>query len=308
VLADRIRDQSTIYRTIVLAGHSMGGILAKAAVCELIKRNDLGTLASVRALLLMAAPQAGSLRTPGFLWRFSEDGRVLKAHGDLITEIQRIFTDRVIADPHPAQPAGIVIPAFVVAGAEDNWVDQFSAGLNVHSSRMNNIRGSHTSAVKPRTRTDDGYKWVRDRIRDIVTRSVTQSPADTSGAIRAARGEDDRIVVVRVHRAFFSGRSEECHFINVTNLSPTRVVEITHVWYEDENHHIPVVQVPRLLPARLDLDASWETWIESSALPREHRQDASSRFRVRISTGRVFCSEANTSVPPMGFVPGGAAR
>jgi TIR domain-containing protein len=117
--------------------------------------------------------------------------------------------------------------------------------------------------------------------------------------------EDARILDVRVHRAFFSGDNQECHFVNLTNLSPRRVLEVTHVWYEDEAHHIPIIQRSRTLPVRLELDQSWETWIESSRLPLSHRQDAVSRFRVRISTGSVYASRPNPSVPPMGMVPGG---
>jgi hypothetical protein len=120
-----------------------------------------------------------------------------------------------------------------------------------------------------------------------------------------AIGDEARVLDVRIHRAFFSGDDQECHFVNLTNLSPRRVLEVTHVWYEDEAQHIPIIQVSRPLPVRLELDQSWETWIESSRLPSLHGQDTMSRFRARISTGSVFASRANPSVPPMGMVPGG---
>jgi hypothetical protein len=120
-----------------------------------------------------------------------------------------------------------------------------------------------------------------------------------------AAGDETRVLEVRVHRAFFSGQYQECYFVNLTNVSPSRVLEVTHVWYEDETQHIPIIQASRPLPVRLDLDQSWETWIESSRLPLGHQHDALSRFRARISTGSVFTSKANPSVPPMGMVPGG---
>jgi hypothetical protein len=189
VLADRIRDQSRVYKTVILAGHSMGGILAKAAVCELIKRDDVVTLAAIRALMLLATPQAGSLRVPKFVWNLTEDGRVLRAHGDLVTEIQKLFTDRIVAHPNPANPKSLVIPAYVVAAAEDNWVDEFSAGLNVQSERTNNIRASHTSAVKPKTKTDDAYEWLRDRIREVVQASASHSPSGDQDAQAAMQSD-----------------------------------------------------------------------------------------------------------------------
>jgi len=172
VLADRIREQATVYDSIILAGHSMGGILAKATVCELINRNDTDTLSVIRALMLLATPQAGSLRVPMLLWNLTEDGRVLKAHGAVLARIQKVFTDRVVADANSDETTNcFVIPTYVVAAAEDRWVDKFSAGLNVRSARTNTVRGSHTSVVKPRTKTDDAYKWLRDRIREVFQAS-----------------------------------------------------------------------------------------------------------------------------------------
>lgn len=187
VLADRIRDQARVYTTVVLAGHSMGGILAKAAIKELISRSDAATLSATRALMMLATPQAGSLKKLPVLWRFTEDGRVLKAHGKLVTDIQQVFTDQVVADPTPAKPNAFVIPAYVVAAAEDNWVSRFSAGLNVGTARTNNIRASHTSAVKPETKADDSYEWLRDRIREIVQASAPVSPGPQAAqmALRA---------------------------------------------------------------------------------------------------------------------------
>ena len=40
-----------------------------------------------------------------------------------------------------------------------------------------------------------------------------------------------RRVRVRVHRAFFDG-GQECYFVNVTNVSLNREVEVTHVWFD----------------------------------------------------------------------------
>ena len=69
-------------------------------------------------------------------------------------------------------------------------------------------------------------------------------------------GGERRTLEARVHRAFFSSQTEECHFINLTNLSPKRVLGVAHVLYEDDAHHIPIIQASRPLPVRLDLDQS----------------------------------------------------
>lgn len=169
VLADRLRDCARHYPSVVLIGHSMGGILTRAAIHELIDRGDSVTLASMRGLLMLASPMAGSLRVPRLLSWFSADTRALRAHGPLITKTAGVFTDRVVAsDAQRINPNQFVIPAWVVTAAEDSWVDGFSAGLGITRDRINNVRGSHTRVVKPRDRNDDVYTWVHDIIVGIV--------------------------------------------------------------------------------------------------------------------------------------------
>jgi hypothetical protein len=114
----------------------------------------------------------------------------------------------------------------------------------------------------------------------------------------------ERALKLRVHRAQFVGSPKEYYFINATNISPNRALEITHIWHEDGKHHIPVNQPSRLLPVRLDIDQSWETFIGVSDLPEINSKNPYENFRARISTGEVFQSELNLSVPPYGSVPG----
>lgn len=115
----------------------------------------------------------------------------------------------------------------------------------------------------------------------------------------------ERVLKLRVHQAHFVNNPRLYYFVNATNLSPNRALELTHIWYEDEENHIPVIQTSRMLPIRLDIDQSWETWIDVYQIPEANRFSAFENFRARISTGTVFKSEANLDVPPYGFVPGG---
>lgn len=110
---------------------------------------------------------------------------------------------------------------------------------------------------------------------------------------------------LRVHRARFVGSPKEHYFINATNLSRNLAIEITHIWYEDEKYHIPISHPSRTLPVRLDTNQSWETFIEIRRLPENHRHNPYNYFRARLSTGDIFKSEKNLSVPRYGSVPGG---
>jgi hypothetical protein len=57
-----------------------------------------------------------------------------------------------------------------------------------------------------------------------------------------------------------------CYFLNVTNLSHSRDVEITHVFLALEPP-VNVVNDRRPLPERLRPDESWETWIAVGVVP-----------------------------------------
>lgn len=118
---------------------------------------------------------------------------------------------------------------------------------------------------------------------------------------------DYRRLRVTVHRAYFSKTDPRvwAYFINVTNISRNRDVEITHVWFatEPELHATPP---ERPLPKRLKPDEVWETWIEEFRVPERFRGSAAFELgRVRLSTGRVIRSKENKNVPKFGHVPGG---
>ena len=115
---------------------------------------------------------------------------------------------------------------------------------------------------------------------------------------------DRRRIRVLVHRAFFLNNPEEYFFINVTNLSRDRAIEITHIWFQS-HPEVHVLNPNRPLPKRLEPDETWETWIRVNDLPANYRDDAFTLARVRMSTGSVAYSQRNINVPPVGAVPGG---
>jgi hypothetical protein len=115
-----------------------------------------------------------------------------------------------------------------------------------------------------------------------------------------------RHVRVLVHRAFFQvPGSSECFFIKVTNLSASREVEVTHVWFATEPR-ADVLNRERRLPARLRLDETFETWAPVSAVPAV--RGVESRARVRLSNGKVIRSRPDKDIPPIGGVAGPGSR
>ena len=114
-----------------------------------------------------------------------------------------------------------------------------------------------------------------------------------------------RRVRVTVHRGYLEGNPEQLLFLNITNLSSKREVEVTRVWFAA----VPTMEVlARPLPQRLKTDESWETWAPVSALSPLDLPYAEVLGRVRLSSGKIVRSRPTRNVAPMGYVPGSVHR
>ncbi len=113
-----------------------------------------------------------------------------------------------------------------------------------------------------------------------------------------------RRISLLVHHAYFTHSGEPCFFLNLTNRSRDRDLEVTHVWFalEPEVHASPP---DRPLPKRLKPDETWETWVEANRLPLDAGESLFRLGRARLSTGRIVKSTKNRHVPSEGAVPGG---
>ena len=107
-----------------------------------------------------------------------------------------------------------------------------------------------------------------------------------------------------VHRAFFLATGRECFFVNATNVSADRELEITHVWF-DCKPQVPALQSDRRLPKRLKPDETWETWVDVDRIPIQLHESAYTLARARLSNGKIIKSIKNVDVPESGIVPGG---
>lgn len=117
--------------------------------------------------------------------------------------------------------------------------------------------------------------------------------------------EKKRKIRFTIHYAYFKGIKDKYLFLNVTNLSTERKIEITHVYFQKHTGQIPVIQNDRPLPKRLKPDETWETWYRFENLPVSIKRNPYNKGRVRLSTGKIIKSRFNKNVPDTGTVPGG---
>lgn len=164
VLAGILRQAST-YKRVILIGHSMGGLVCQAVVKYLVESGEFPHPPHISGLILMATPQAGSVRVPWFARHFTTDGRALAAHGALVTQLQSFITTRMVLDESTPGSNRFSLPTWAVWGASDFWVDRMSANLGLPEGRTQTVRGTHTSIVKPATRDDDAFRFVAERVK-----------------------------------------------------------------------------------------------------------------------------------------------
>ena len=197
VLADEIRDKARLknYQTIILMGHSMGGLLCLASICYLIDTDQKAALARIGGMILMATPQLGSQRVPMFLSWLSEDFRALKLHGGYVDRINQTLVNRVIFDrSHPNPGNKVVIPTWGVVSGSDFWVDKVSATRYIDAAHTKTVHGAHTDIVKPENKNDDVYIYVKDIIKFCLGSTVIRkTDSFTIALMKAFRENADRV-------------------------------------------------------------------------------------------------------------------
>jgi pimeloyl-ACP methyl ester carboxylesterase len=168
-LADLIRE--TAHENVLLLGHSMGGILAMAAIKELIDTNARDgrhglTVERIRGLFLLATPQAGSAWAR--LFAPTRDGRVLRPGSSFTREIQERFSDHVQVWGTSREPDRFLIPTRALIASRDRIVTSTSARLHLPSRNTFTDRAEHRSLVKPVSPDSSGYQWLVVNIRSLL--------------------------------------------------------------------------------------------------------------------------------------------
>lgn len=160
ILATCIRELPE-YKSIVLIGHSLGGILAKGAVANLASTNQKKILLRLKGLFLMAAPQLGSLKVWWPIQWLSSDLRILKPHSRYLANIDQTFRDHLWLEEARGPVGRNRLPTWAIVAAGDRWVDPLSATIGLTAKQISTVSGSHTEIVKPATKYADSYHCVR---------------------------------------------------------------------------------------------------------------------------------------------------
>lgn len=204
VLANALQ-QLRLYKAVTIVGHSMGGLLAKAAIVDLINRRRKNTLRQVAGLVLMACPQLGSSRVPRLFRAFSLDGRALSPHNETIRRIDTVFTAHLCLDQANVRHDMQNIPTWAVIAAEDFWVDALSAGIGVPEIQKLIVRGSHGSIINPSHKSADPYIFLRECLSSSLMQSDSMKTAPKEIEIEVEDAQPGDVHNIRSFAVSFFG-------------------------------------------------------------------------------------------------------
>jgi pimeloyl-ACP methyl ester carboxylesterase len=163
VLTDAIRELGDLYEHIVLAGHSMGGVLAQIVIGKIAtaKERPKGVMYS---LVLFSSPQLGSRRAPRLLARFNKDAGVLRVHSDLVTRTQETFQEHVAMHSKKPRDRRLHVPTVAVYSVDDFWVDPLSATIGIESANKLALHKGHRGIRQIDDSSDEVYHFLSRRI------------------------------------------------------------------------------------------------------------------------------------------------
>jgi pimeloyl-ACP methyl ester carboxylesterase len=186
LLAEAIRDED--YTQTILIGHSMGGLICVEAVRQMIEsefrtKEGAPVIDRIAGMILMATPLAGSLRAARPLSWLSCDGRILAAHSQFVTRIQKFMTTKLATNctEISAISRRHCVPTYAVTGLRDKWADRYSSAVGIPDNQIKHFGVPHTQVTKPSSREDVVYDWVRLRTKDCLNH-VAQCPSRFRGS------------------------------------------------------------------------------------------------------------------------------
>lgn len=159
LLAEELRELP--YSDIVLAGHSLGGIIARRTVLR-IHGNSADAdriISKVSGIILLASPGAGSVYAFAPL---SNDLKYLGPNSPSIAEMNHFFTEFVDMneDSSPSSGKRYHIPIFSGIATLDSVVGDDSSANRVSSHQQQHFDRTHSSLVKANEENDPVFQWT----------------------------------------------------------------------------------------------------------------------------------------------------
>ncbi|MFJ8404917.1 esterase/lipase family protein [Streptomyces microflavus] len=171
-LAEHLTELSKEYEEIYLIAHSLGGLVAEAAVSLylqdlVIKSRDCPPVSSVAAIFLMASPVGGSGKAL-LMFSFFRDVRRLRLLSKEQASYAQFFNSHVqVQCLASAGKFRFIIPRYAGIATLDVAVSPTSASGSLPGDQQRRFKGTHFSIAKPSDASDAQHIWLLDSMRDV---------------------------------------------------------------------------------------------------------------------------------------------
>lgn len=173
-LAAALREITSTYDSIYLICHSLGGLVAQAAVEIFLDDHtyrEKSFSTNIAGLFFFGSPRAGTRFAPQTLNRLLREFRWLGEFSERVTSTEKFFTNNVesaaVANPG-SKP--FLIPRYVCMGNGDAVVEEFSTTYGIPKDRIFYPDLDHGEIAKPTTNDAPQLIWLcreRRRIEEL---------------------------------------------------------------------------------------------------------------------------------------------
>ena len=156
------RTQFQGYQDVVLVCHSMGGLVVKSWILQMLEQGQSKNLATVRHIAFYATPHQGAPMTT--LARWNKQLKDMQLDSPFIEDVDRRWHDHVVTwKERPLAPADAhfngYIPHLVLAGLNDAVVP--SQYATIRGMPLATITGDHSQVIQPIDSNDTRYRVWR---------------------------------------------------------------------------------------------------------------------------------------------------
>ena len=152
--------QALDYESIILVGHSMGGLLAESIVRHWkTVMNPQSGIERMAGLVYIASPRAGTK------WPVpTRERRLLKIHSPDQHHNERFLIDHVDPTVDRNGAGHLKIPRFAATANRDRFVEKMSAEFGVPVSQTRVFDGGHSDVLA----NSDLHDWLEERIAESM--------------------------------------------------------------------------------------------------------------------------------------------
>ncbi|MFF0240944.1 alpha/beta hydrolase [Rhodococcus pyridinivorans] len=170
LLGNQLYELREIYEDIYIVAHSLGGIVAGAAVAKYLQRAssaDLPAVTNIAAIIYFASPRAGSGWARPWLSFAVREFNWLKRFSENIHFVEKFFTAQVQSSA-VASPGHLrfLIPRYAALAARDALVSKFSGSFSIPPEQIKYLGGDHISISKPTEKNYAQVRWMHQVIRE----------------------------------------------------------------------------------------------------------------------------------------------